>query len=382
MRADSLRGLAICLGVLGAMLWGQSGICACCDFCDKSLADGTKANGIACLTRQLDDLEGRARIEALVRRGEAYRRLGHYTDAATDFQSALHAARADEEPVLAIVASGSWGYVNFLRSESSSAETLLRSALADAKALNRPDLVASCANRLGQVLAAQNLDMEARALFQTAIRQAKLLNDPGMEAAGYCNMAGVLTDDDNAMAALAASRKATDRIADTKERIELLIAVASEAKTRVRKGRKALAAAYDALSVAYALAGEEPAFPEAETKETHRLRSMVFGEFGALYEDDGRIEEALDLTEAALSSAQLLRAQDLLIRWELAIGATPEKKGRSGDSHCRLSPRRGTYREYPPGSSPPVPERKIFLPRDPRAHLFRTGGFAALAAHA
>ena len=49
---------------------------------------------------------------------------------------------------------------------------------------------------------------------------------------------------------------------------------------------------------------------------------------GALYEEQGRISEALDLTGQAISAAQAVRAPELLLQWERQLGGLLKKQGK------------------------------------------------------
>jgi CHAT domain-containing protein len=308
---------AICMGLaVPGAVWA----CPCEE-------TGNNTASIAHLSQQLENLKGVERITGLIRRGETYRSLGHYRDAAADFQQALEAASAEKHAVLEIVAAQSLGYIYFLKNDPERAEPLLAAALDQAKALDRPDLIAHCANRLGGVLASRNEREEAEKLYRFALENASRVSDPGLEAAIYRNLASLLTDDARAMAALSAARSAADRVNCLEERVELLLGIAAEARSR-KGSATSLSFSYPLLRDAYELitaGANESAAPSSPVRT--RLRSIAAGELGAVYEHQGRFDEALGLTGEALAAAQALRSPELLLRWEWQLGRLTKVQG-------------------------------------------------------
>jgi CHAT domain-containing protein len=306
----------IILGVILLGLWVPGTVSAACP-CKET--DGSAAS-VSHLSRQLDSLDGSERISALIRRGEAYRGMGHYRDAEADFRAALDAAREQRHSVLEIVAAQSLGYIHFLKNDPGRAEPLLRSAFDQAKALNRPDLIAGSANRLGGLVFCCGQREEAVELYRFALENVSKADDPGLEAAIYRNLASALMEDARAMEALDAAGKAAKKVNCIDERVELLLGIAAEATGRKGSGAS-LSFSYPLLHEAYALVtGDENNPAVGSSLARVRLRSLAAGELGALYERQGRVAEALGLTGEALSAAQQLRSPELLLRWEWQLG--------------------------------------------------------------
>ncbi|MFH0726595.1 MAG: CHAT domain-containing protein [Pseudomonadota bacterium] len=320
VREETMGGGSIKRGII---LWGillglwvpgtVSAVCPCTE------TEGSAAS-VSFLSRQLERLEGSERIPALIRRGEAWRGLGHFRDAEADFREALDAAREQKHAVLEIVAAQSLGYIHFLKNDPGRAEPLLRSALDQAKALDRPDLIAGCANRLGGVLFGRDQRAAAVELYRFALENVSRADDPGLEAAIYRNLASALMEDARAMEALGAAGKAAGRVNCLEERVELLLSIAAEALSRKESGMS-IAFSHPLLLDAYTLVTGDANNPAAESSLVRvRLRSLAAGELAALYEHRGRVAEALQLTGEALSAAQQLRSPELLLRWEWQLG--------------------------------------------------------------
>ena len=310
--------------LLGLVTPGPARACPCART-GGAAAGVDQAESVACLSAHMEGLAGRARIEALVRRGEAYRGLGHLRDAAVDFGAALALARAADEPVLTIIAAQSLGYIHFLQHDPVRAEPLLRQALDMATARKSAALAASSANRLGGLMFGQNNRPEAERFYRIALENVKAAADPGLEAAIWRNLAHVLADENQAMEALDAAQKAAAAVPSILERAERLLEIAAEA--RLHKGhRSALAVAYARLIEAHALLTQAPLSME-DNPAAARLSSLAAGELGGLYEGQARFQEARDLTEAALSAAQRHNDHALLLRWEWQLGRLLRQKG-------------------------------------------------------
>jgi hypothetical protein len=69
-----------------------------------------------------------------------------------------------------------------------------------------------------------------------------------------------------------------------------------------------------------------------EESTNSATRAYAAGLLGALYEDEGRIEEALRLTMRAVAFAQSIHAQDQLYRWEWQAGRLQRQHGESAAS--------------------------------------------------
>ena len=98
----------------------------------------------------------------------------------------------------------------------------------------------------------------------------------------------------------------------------LLLAAADLHRTAVRDFRSPTvlrAGAFNELSRA------------VEYAETETTRAYAYGFLGALYEDEGRWNEALQLTEQAIFWAQSARAEDQLYRWEWQAARLQKQRG-------------------------------------------------------
>lgn len=101
------------------------------------------------------------------------------------------------------------------------------------------------------------------------------------------------------------------------ERAKTLLAIGAEARKR-SEDKIFVSHAYLVLSEAYAL---------ASSLESRPLRSMIYGEFAALYEDNGHLADAKRLTEQALLEAQAAGSDALLMKWDWQLGRLLRREG-------------------------------------------------------
>jgi CHAT domain-containing protein/predicted negative regulator of RcsB-dependent stress response len=237
------------------------------------------------------------------------------------------------------------------------AEQILRAAVSRSET---PQAQASTAMRLGAVLTAGGRISQAREQLDAAAAQSTLLSAEErvrlLEARGNLAVRSgdLLTAERQFEQAVQAARDARLPVVQVRERINLLraklerkniarleaelqqlhaqvldlprsdetalllLAAADLHRTAVRDFRSPTvlrAGAFNELSRAI------------EYAETESTRAYAHGFLGALYEDEGRWNEALQLTEQAIFWAQSARAADQLYRWEWQAARLQKQRG-------------------------------------------------------
>ena len=264
--------------------------------------------------KKISDAKGQKLIYLLLQRGEAYRALGYYLKAKTDFNEALDKAKAENLQLLEIIATQSLGYIYFLQQKLTLAKTFLNSAFKTVKTLNHPVLAATCANRLGNILYRENRLEKARDLYMQALKFIQKIKDPNLAAIIYRNLARIEKHNKDGNKAafhhLITAEKIAQTITSSFEQANILTAIAVEAKLR-DPDNKEIKFRYDLLSKALLLAVK---------LDSIRLISVAAGEMGKLYEIRNKFKEALALTEQAMDAAQTIDANELLLQWEWQRG--------------------------------------------------------------
>jgi CHAT domain-containing protein len=261
-------------------------------------------------SRLLAQPDAPQRLEALIRRGEAYRALGHYRSAEADFKAAQTEARETGHALWEAMATQLLGQVHLLQHEFTAAEEQLRASLAQALRLQQPALAAASANSLGSVLFHQRRNDEAKARYGQALTLAQQAEDPGLVVAARRNRASLLHGE-HALAELRAAQEAAAAVASPHERTELLLGIAIEAT-----GDAVLR--YQSL---------KQALNTAKSLDAPRLQSLAAGHLAAFYEEQGHIAKAHTLTEQAIQAAQRAAAPELLLRWEGQRGRLMQRQG-------------------------------------------------------
>lgn len=276
MRAFTL-GLVLSFAVSSLMASGGT-----LDAGRKAADRGDYTTAIALWSQRLADFEEPERIEILIRRGEAYRALGHYQEAQQDFQ----AARKADNPVLEAIAAQALGRVYFLQREFTKAEQLLRGSLEQARQQELSLLAAAGSNTLGSIQFERGENDEARTSYAQALAMARRAGDVGLVAVVHRNLARLAGSEARAMDELRAARDAAAAVGIPHERAELLLGIAVEALGSVSSvaGQEL---ARDALRQV-ALIAEEIGTP--------RLKSLAAGHLARLHEKQGQFDEALTLT--------------------------------------------------------------------------------------
>jgi CHAT domain-containing protein len=254
--------------------------------------------------------------EALIRRGEAYRALGHLYEALADFEAARAAAGTAGSPQLESASAFALGRVLLLLGRPEESRRTLEWALGRAESLGLPTLAAGCADSLGLALAGLGRTEEARALYGRALAHAQAAGDPGLGSAIRLNLARSASGAP-ALEALEAAHREAGSVDDGGERVQLLLGIAAQAESTPGAGGLAERSLDEALALAEGL-GER------------RAIALASGMQGARELRAGRLGEARRLTERAIDQAQLARADDLLLRFELQLGQTLRQQGDQG----------------------------------------------------
>jgi CHAT domain-containing protein/predicted negative regulator of RcsB-dependent stress response len=250
----------------------------------------------------------RNRVTDLIHRGEHQMAEGLFRDALTALEVALRLAREADDTELLAAVTGVLGELLFRMRRIEKAEKLVAECLDRAQSLHRDDLTALALNLRGNILAFRNELDAARDAYETALRLARQASDRALQASIRINLAAL-----NNTPRIAAG----DRLeAAYKDIGTLPVDDATKPRLLLSLGYRALERDFPELS--YRALHE--AFGLASRLKHDRLFSEALGYLARLYQRDGRIAEALGLTQRAIMAAQTVSAEDLLYRWEVQQG--------------------------------------------------------------
>jgi CHAT domain-containing protein len=281
----------------------------------REVADASKAAGAT-----------REQVRALVQLAEAQQALGRYADAQHALAEALEAAGAQADPAQRAAIHASFGNTYLALGPPAQAEEQLTRALDLARQAKAPALSAAVLTNLGNLHASRGEYAEATRAYTEAATSAEKAEAPGLAARAYANAAraGILGGLPPAEVRRSLERASALAVAlpASHDQTYLLVAIGRSF------GRLAATPGPDSardLERAHALLVR--AEQEAGRLGDVRARSYAAGELGALYEQQGRLDEALALSRRALFDAQQAAAPESVYRWHWQIGRILKAKG-------------------------------------------------------
>lgn len=270
---------------------------------------------------------GRAALEgeALLHEAEALHALGAHRAAHERLGRALRRVEEAGDPARSAAIRIVLGDVLVTLGKIAEAESELGRAQALARESGSVRLEASALNHLARARAAHGRLAEALVACQDAAARAAEAGDAELETQALANGARLaLAADDPALAARSALAAASrgEALPDTRAKAFAL----TSAGRSLALAAEALPAERAALRLR-AHAAFSAAAAGAEAQGDRRAASWALGELGALYEQDGRLDEALGLAARAAFAAQQAGADDPLWRWEEQRGRMLDRSG-------------------------------------------------------
>jgi len=282
-------------------------------FNDGQYADALDAWNSALEEYRLkNDKRGQARV--LMYKANAYLSMGQGYKAINTLKSALGLADESGDKRLAAQVAGSLGTAYLLANRVDEARALLEKAAAAERADGRPGSAAVTGNNLGSLLASQGESDAAIAVFQQAISDAKAAGNAALAAKGRVNIARVLVESKREKEALVELDRVTSEakaLPASHDKAYVQISIGQlYSRLAGRPGfetDKLDQRAYQTLNEAAAV---------AKSVDDDRGMSFAYGYLGALYEQEGRAEDAMKYTNMALQRLQQIEAPEIRYRWE------------------------------------------------------------------
>jgi CHAT domain-containing protein/Tfp pilus assembly protein PilF len=316
----------------------------------------------------------REQVQTLIQLSEALQRVGRYRDAAASLRTALAIVEQQGDAPRRAAILGRLGNLASLIGQDEEAESLFQEALKIARETDRKVLTASLLNDLGNLLAATGRHTEAIAAYSESAGLAKGAGHELLRATSTINAArasiqkgsriegkalldsvpgwlaglddshdkayawltfgltyealrgpdrqGVVSRfDEEGQASEAGSRKIVVQPPEPTISEPAPLAESHEAQMPSKDDvvRASAQAYWAAHKVALAI-GDAPA------------ESYAWGYLGHLYEKEGRIGEALDLTRRAVAAAQKTRTPEALYRWHWQTARLLSKQGKEDEA--------------------------------------------------
>jgi CHAT domain-containing protein/Tfp pilus assembly protein PilF len=272
--------------------------------------------------------EGRPGEHATARAhlAQAYQALGQHKTALVNLETALELAKAsgDRARIASIMAALGSGHLAF--GSLDKAQASLDAALIIARELGHARLSASILNTLGNLAMTRKKHGGALAAYRESVDLARQAGDRVLIAVALTNVAVAWRLDgqsEQSWAALDLAFAEARRLPATHDQVYGLITIG----TAYAELARTLPASHDVL---VRLAGEAlgAAVTGAHGLDDRRALSYASGHLGALYEDERRYAEALQLTRRAVLAAQHVNAPESLYRWQWQTGRLLRELGR------------------------------------------------------
>ncbi|GJL56059.1 MAG: hypothetical protein NPIRA02_31910 [Nitrospirales bacterium] len=284
-----------------------------------------------------------AQAHALLYLSQALYNLGQYQRAGVTLNLARELAVESNNRVLASRILGRLGNVAFALGLVEAAEGYLTKGLAEARELEDSMLVATILNDRGNVLASLQRYDEALGSFTESTVLAEAMNHPSLAVTALINAAwSSLLEGD-----VTASRDRLDLamtqvhdLEDSHRKAQEFLSIGL-AYNRLRQERQV---SQQQLGLQAAKAFQQSAEIARRLKD-HRTASYGWGHLGHLYEDEGRLEEAMELTRRAIHAAQQGSASESLYQWEWQAGRLLRSQGKMDEAI--LAYRRAVYTLQP-----------------------------------
>lgn len=249
-----------------------------------------------------------ARSDIWLRQAEALRALGFLERALVALRQAAVLAEADEARMARILAS--LGDVLLSAGSAKEAQEQLESAIALSRKTARKDIEAVAVVNLGNALAGTGTAEEAIARYREGAELAAQSGNLLLRGQALINAARVAAGGDKPESAAGFLQAAGAALGSLKASHDVAYALTSLGQVYLRLQKNKPSQAW----VDGAARSLNAALKMAQGIGDSRAEAYALGYLGELYENEGRIAEAQDLTRRALFLAERLNAPELLFR--------------------------------------------------------------------
>jgi len=267
-----------------------------------------------------------ARIDALLTQAEREQSRGDFRAAAATLTEARPIAEASGDKARLAAVVGSLGNARIAIGPAEDAQKELEEAITLARDAGAPDTAAAALNNLGNLFMFEDDDARALERYAEAASEADAAGNALLAVKARANAARAALELEQYARSeelLATAVEAAAKLPGSPEKAFLLVNLGRTSfrlgKAAPDRSKSALLRAREMLGAAATLAAEQ---------HDDRTASYALGYLGELYEQQGRTEEALDLTRRALFAAQAAKAPESLYLWQWQTGRLLRAQGK------------------------------------------------------
>jgi len=265
-----------------------------------------------------------AEILTSISLASAYQSLGQQRRAVQVLERALAQAEAARDPQVTLVKS-KLGAALVMTQEPQRAEPLLREALATAKDDHNTVLSAAILNDLGNLLAGEQKVPEALQAYEDSFTLAQQTSNSRLAAESLCNAAASSAragENEKADELNTRALRETQKLEGSHAKAFLLLTAGQTDRqikyTNAEPAQRLLLRAHNTF---------QQALEVAEQIGDRAMETYALGYMAQLYELDGQLQNALNLTLRAAFTAQEAQMPEALYRWEWQTGRILRKQG-------------------------------------------------------
>lgn len=257
-------------------------------------------------------------IRALTYLGEALYHVGQYNQAILSLDFALRLCERLEGCEEKAMILGRKGNVFFVMGQLDQAQQHLESALAIARRIETQSLTASLLNDLGNVLATESRNAEAIAAYTESIIVSDATKDQALAITALTNSARAWIQEGDPteaeallLLALSRTRELKDSHHKSASFVNIGMAFHEFQQSQFPNKKSLLKKAANSL---------EEGIEVGERIGDLKMVSYAWGQLGHLYEAEGHLDDALQLTRRAILTAQQINVPEALYQWEWQTG--------------------------------------------------------------
>ena len=297
---------------------------------NKLLSDGKHQKLINLLESKLKNQSNIVVVELpkIYRRlGEAYITIGNQKKSIENLQLGLKQSQILDNRVEAARIMTVLGNVYVRMGKYELAEKTLNQSIKAANDLNKPHISLAANNNLANLHASLGKYELAVSTYTGVIEQAKKLNNEVVSAKALLNLARANWKNKQSQIALINLNESYDiseKLSATTHKAYLLIGI-GRLYSKIDKE-----VAEDLQEVAFKSLNQAKKL--STNLNNSRALSYSDGYLGSLYEDANRIDDALALTRQALHRAQLIKAPEIVYRWQWQTARLLNQQGKLDES--------------------------------------------------
>lgn len=261
--------------------------------------------------------EAGKQITALIRLADAYQAYGQYPASVAVLERANKLAQSEDTKSHQAAVTNSLGSAYFHLGKYPGARKFLEASTKVARETNANGLLAAGLNNLGNLFTAERKYSEALAAYAESADKATSAGRHELATKALTNSAKAAFENDDApkvVAILPKALAALKKIGDNHDKAYNLIALGQIAR------RLPAETTDPARWRSYAYVAFKQADVIAERISDPRAASYALGYLGALYADENRNEEALQLTRRAMFALENVDAPEILYAWQWQTG--------------------------------------------------------------